>query len=90
MIRKLVDRYFSEDDKYHVETPYQTVVVKQPKSKKINKLKNQIGLQQKLMKMVILLLTITIIQTNGLLMILHSIKSMKLTLRILHYLEFSN
>ena len=34
-LSKYADDKFSEDDKYHVETPYQTVVVKQPKSKKI-------------------------------------------------------
>ena len=34
-LSKYADDKFREDDKYHVETPYQTVVVKQPKSKKI-------------------------------------------------------
>ena len=34
-LSKYADDKFSEDDKYHVETPYQTVAVKQPKSKKV-------------------------------------------------------
>ena len=34
-LSKYADDKFSEDDKYHVETPYETVTVKQPKSKKI-------------------------------------------------------
>ena len=34
-LSKYADDKFREDDKYHVETPYQTVVVKQPKSRKV-------------------------------------------------------
>ena len=34
-LSKYADDKFREDDKYHVETPYQTVFVNQPKSKKI-------------------------------------------------------
>ena len=36
-LSKYADDKFSEDDKYQVETPYETVTVKQPKSKKLKK-----------------------------------------------------
>ena len=42
-LSKYADDKFREDDKYHVETPYQTVVVKQPKSKKIKNVIFMIG-----------------------------------------------
>lgn len=42
-LSKYADDKFSEDDKYQVETPYQTVVVKQPKSKKIKNVIFMIG-----------------------------------------------
>ena len=34
-LSKYADDKFSEDDKYHVDTPYETVTVKQPKSRKV-------------------------------------------------------
>ena len=42
-LSKYADDKFSEDDKYHVETPYRTVVVNQPKSKKIKNVIFMIG-----------------------------------------------
>ena len=42
-LSKYADDKFSEDDKYHVETPYQTVIVNQPKSKKIKNVIFMIG-----------------------------------------------
>ena len=42
-LSKYADDKFREDDKYHVETPYQTVVVKQPKSRKIKNVIFMIG-----------------------------------------------
>ena len=42
-LSKYADDKFSEDDKYQVETPYQTVVVRQPKSKKIKNVIFMIG-----------------------------------------------
>ena len=42
-LSKYADDKFREDDKYHVETPYQTVIVKQPKSRKIKNVIFMIG-----------------------------------------------
>ena len=42
-LSKYADDKFSEDDKYHVETPYRTVVVNQPKSRKIKNVIFMIG-----------------------------------------------
>jgi len=42
-LSKYADDKFREDDKYHVETPYQTVFVNQPKSKKIKNVIFMIG-----------------------------------------------
>ena len=42
-LSKYADDKFGDDDKYEVETPYQTVVVKQPKSKKIKNVIFMIG-----------------------------------------------
>ena len=42
-LSKYADDKFSEDDKYQVETPYQTVIVQQPKSKKIKNVIFMIG-----------------------------------------------
>ena len=42
-LSKYADDKFREDDKYHVDTPYQTVVVKQPKSRKIKNVIFMIG-----------------------------------------------
>ena len=42
-LSKYADDKFRDDDKYHVETPYQTVTVKQPKSKKIKNIIVMIG-----------------------------------------------
>ena len=42
-LSKYADDKFREDDKYHVETPYETVKVSQPKSKKIKNIILMIG-----------------------------------------------
>ena len=42
-LSKYADDKFSEDDKYHVDVPYETVTVKQPKSKKIKNIILMIG-----------------------------------------------
>ena len=42
-LSKYADDKFRDDDKYHVETPYQTVSVQQPKSKKIKNIIVMIG-----------------------------------------------
>ena len=42
-LSKYADDKFSEDDKYQVETPYRTVVVNQPKSRKIKNVIFMIG-----------------------------------------------
>ena len=42
-LSKYADDKFSEDDKYHVDVPYETVTVKQPKSRKIKNIILMIG-----------------------------------------------
>ena len=42
-LSKYADDKFSDDDKYHVETPYETVTVKQPRSKKVKNVIVMIG-----------------------------------------------
>ena len=42
-LSKYADDKFRDDDKYHVETPYETVTVSQPKSKKIKNIIVMIG-----------------------------------------------
>ena len=42
-LSKYADDKFSDDDKYQVETPYETVTVKQPRSKKVKNVIVMIG-----------------------------------------------